>query len=474
MNAHASTTRNRTRSSKFSTAEEGNAENSNLPLCTLNPSASVPSDEGEGRYFRLFQEKLAFDFCGHFKTPFWTRLVLQECHREPAVRHAILALAALYKSAASRIYDVEAGDNHLHFSLVQHSKAIRSLRQTLSDGHPQNRLAIMSSLLLGSFESLHGNWETAMRQVYGGLNILKYLQEDRTRNGTQHLAIVDPEIRPTLRRLKLQLLSFLAMIPQCLHKIADSGDEEAIDDIPDRFITLQESFTSATGLAICTLQHQISSARCRDDEGPLDLVARQRDVLARSIDQWNRAYGPIFLEASRDIAGPEYLGALQLRICIWVFEIMISTSMSTEEIIFDSFTAQFERIVHFSRVLLEKDEHIRKSDGLRVQYGMGLIMSLFYTGTRCRDRFVRKYVISMLRGWPCMNGIWDSLQAAKVIEWIMGVEEGCSGDGIIAEESRIRMNTLKVNLENDEIAVECMQRAVDGVLKPRKAQLPWP
>ena len=54
---------------------------------------------------------------------------------------------------------------------------------------------------------------------------------------------------------------------------------------------------------------------------------------------------------------------------------------------------------------------------------MGLTVSLFYTATRCRDASVRREIIAILRKWPCMDGIWDSLQAANVAEWTFSIEE---------------------------------------------------
>jgi hypothetical protein len=66
-----------------------------LSMSTVNPSASIPGDDLERRYFQLFNETLAVDLCGHFETPLWTRVVPQQCHHEPALRHAIFALSAL-------------------------------------------------------------------------------------------------------------------------------------------------------------------------------------------------------------------------------------------------------------------------------------------------------------------------------------------------------------------------------------------
>jgi hypothetical protein len=154
---------------------------------------------------------------------------------------------------------------------------------------------------------------------------------------------------------------------------------------------------------------------------------------------------------------------------------MIATSMSNTEIVFDSFTAHFQRITHFARHLSQKDQEVRESEGPRLQYGMGLIMALFYTATRCRDSSVRKEAIAILWEWPCTNGIWHSLQAAKVAEWIASIEEErCGGQEFIPEDCRVKMQSLKVSLQKGVIAVECLQSSGNGVLESRKANLRWP
>ncbi|KAF5568041.1 dihydrolipoyl dehydrogenase [Fusarium phyllophilum] len=394
-----------------------------------SPSDSLFCDEAEARYFRIFHEKLAFDLSGYFEAPFWTRLIPQQCHHNPGIKHAILALSALYKSAlSSRDHTVNLKDEHYSFALVQQRQAIISLRNDLSSGQPQMRLALVASLLFSCFESFHGDWETATQQVYNGFNILKRLSEDGRQQATDSLADIDLDVGLTLRRLELQILSFLAMTPMMEHS-NDLDFEEVVLDLPDQCTTFNEAFTAVIKLAVSILRHAKISAQCEDDSGcHRDFLARQNQHLQGLMEQWAKAYEPMFLEACQNTVGREYLGVLQVRICAWKCEILIATSMSGTEVVYDDFTAQFQRMTHFARYVLQKDQELRDSDGPRLQYGMGLIMALFFTATRCRNFFGRREAIAILREWPCTNGIWHSLQAAKVAEWIVSIEEEhCSG-----------------------------------------------
>ncbi|RBR11698.1 hypothetical protein FVER53590_13003 [Fusarium verticillioides] len=336
------------------------------------------------------------------------------------------------------------------------------------------RLALVASLLFSCFESFHGDWETATQQVYNGFNILKRLGEDEKQEATNSLTGIELDVGLTLWRLELQILSFLAMTPTSEHP-NDLSPEKIVLDLPDRFTAFNEAFAAVTKLAVSILRHAKISAQRKNDSAHRESLAQQNQHLQGLMDQWGKAYEPMFLEACRNNVGREYLGVLQVRICAWKCEILIATSMSDTEAIFDDYTAQFQRITHFARYVLQKDQELRDSDGPRLQYGMGLIMALFFTATRCRNYFVRREAIAILQEWPCTNGIWHSLQAAKVAEWMVSIEEErCSGLEFVPVECRVRLPSLRVALKKDVIAVECMKPSADGTLKLRKANLTWP
>ncbi|EWG54909.1 hypothetical protein FVEG_13003 [Fusarium verticillioides 7600] len=280
-----------------------------------HPSDSLCCDEVEARYFRIFHEKLAFDLSGYFEAPFWTRLIPQQCHHHPGIKHAIIALSALYKSAlSSSSHTVNLNDEHYSFALVQQRQAIVSLRNDLSGGQPQMRLALVASLLFSCFESFHGDWETATQQVYNGFNILKRLGEDEKREATNSLTGIELDVGLTLRRLELQILSFLAMTPTSEHP-NDLSPEEIVLDLPDQFTAFNEAFAAVTKLAVSILRHAKISAQRKTDSAHRDSLVQQNQHLQGLMDQWGKAYEPMFLEACRNNVGREYLGVLQVRIC---------------------------------------------------------------------------------------------------------------------------------------------------------------
>lgn len=414
---------------------------------------------------------MALELSGHCEDSFWTRFIPQQCHHEPAIKDAIFALSALYTSTIStKTNTVNLADEHIKFALAKQSQAINSLRKTLSNGKPQLRLILIASLLFSCFEGLHGDWQTATQQVYSGLQILNRWNESHRDHTDDGLAEVALEVRLIFRRLEMQILAFLAMNPMLEHRFDDF--EEGACDILDRYSAERQSFTTATDLAVAVMRHSRRAARCGNDGDSRDLLTQQQRYLQERLDRWNMVFDPIFQDACQEIVSREHLGTIELRICVWKLEIMLATSMSDSELVFDKFRSQFQRIIHYARHLLHEIQEIRGSDIPGLQYGMGMLTTLFYTATRCRDVAIRKEAIALLREWPCTNGIWHSLQAAKVAEWIASLEE--DERGVVIGNCRVELQSLRVMLRDGVIEVECMQYSADAGLAARRAVLLWP
>lgn len=181
-------------------------------LIARNPSASVPGDEEERRYFELFREKVAHVICGYFETPFWTRLMPQMCHHEPAIRHEIVALSALFKSSTHEEDEQSGKDDHRKLAFLHQSKALSYLRASFSGDSQNVRLALITSLLFGCFENKYGNWQTATHQIYTAKRLLKEWRTARNSSGftvtnyMQMPPVIDPEIAPALGRLEMHLM----------------------------------------------------------------------------------------------------------------------------------------------------------------------------------------------------------------------------------------------------------------------------
>lgn len=369
---------------------------------------------------------------------------------------------------------------HLKFALIQQNKAIVSLKKHMSSDYPQIRLVLIASLLFAWVESFHDSLDTAAKQICSGLAILKWWQKEgkKKRKAKEDLAAIDPELRNAFGRFELQLRSYLAMNPLLHDPALDDGGEE-VQDIPNQFTTVDEAYLYAVKLYKDLLRYLRRSPRYIDGDIDLKSCEEEHEYMEIQINQWKKAYLRIFQinEASRDIDTRTQLASIQLMASLQTFEIMFLTSMTKDECLFDDFSDQFAEIVTWCRFLMEKDREIRILGGmgafLRAQFGMGIIMSLYFTATRCREFSVRRDAVAILKEFPCKNGVWDSLQAARVAEWVIEREEGTDGKKFIPGGCRIRASTLKMSLQKDGIHVECMQGSADGSQKLVREILDW-
>ena len=94
-----------------------------------NLSDTIPGDERERRCFYFFCNQTVPQVTGFFESKFWQRLLLQTTRCEPAVRHAVVALASVHERfevAGSVSSDYEASVEG-GFALQQYNKAINQL-----------------------------------------------------------------------------------------------------------------------------------------------------------------------------------------------------------------------------------------------------------------------------------------------------------------------------------------------------------
>ncbi|KAB8289496.1 hypothetical protein EYC80_010657 [Monilinia laxa] len=145
------------------------------------PSISLEATEEEGRYFRYFCDRTAYQLPGYFNPSFWNHIILQESHNVTSIRHAVIAIGALNKAIEEAprphlkvnvIQDINK--KHLEFAVLQHLKAIQALNRYLSSVNgPQLRTALMACLLFVCFETIQGSYASSVQQTYGGLKLLR-------------------------------------------------------------------------------------------------------------------------------------------------------------------------------------------------------------------------------------------------------------------------------------------------------------
>lgn len=150
---------------------------------SYSPTYPIQSTEEESRYFQYFCEQTAYELSGYFENSFWTQTIIQESHSIAPIRHAVIAIAALYKGLEAPLTGTELKVNilqqidkkHEEFAFLQHLKAIQALNQYISTSGEgaQLRTALITCLLFVCFETFQGSYLSSVQQTYSGLRLLR-------------------------------------------------------------------------------------------------------------------------------------------------------------------------------------------------------------------------------------------------------------------------------------------------------------
>jgi hypothetical protein len=357
---------------------------------TMYAPGGLAFDTQEGQYFQVFRMHTANELSGFFDSEFWTRSVLQESHSEASIRHAVVALGALYKtlekasesppgSPTDNTFDT--APNHYNFALSQYAKAITRLREALQNNETRSHRTILISIVLFTcFQSFTGDHKAAISQIQHGLGLL----EERRQESKQPLIrrrddVVEDELLQMFTRLAIQAKSYdmafhfpdpyvIRLSPQARDPSSpaspsspsDAASTSSLDSfIPDVFTSSQEA-----RLALDSLCERI----IRFNEALSDFYDGPNRILPSSIKhsgigfraqlaQWSAAFEPLLQNRRRPgISNTERAGIDVLKMIATMSNILFLMGFSISEMDFDTFTPHFKEIIDLAKEVVVDEE----------------------------------------------------------------------------------------------------------------------
>ncbi|KAK3952514.1 hypothetical protein QBC32DRAFT_141255 [Pseudoneurospora amorphoporcata] len=350
------------------------------------PTANVPFTDREGLYFQLFREHTANELSGFFDSGFWSRTVLQECHSEPTIRHAVVALGALYKTLektcesppGSPVSDRDPTDlamTHFRMALEKYQEAIRSLLNT-SDPM-SNRTRLMASVLLACFDSFVGDHKQAIFQIQTGLQLLEKLRAERRRAFiTQPGEPVEDELIQMFTRLAIQAKSYdmafhfpqpyvvrltqAEQDPSSPASDASSPGSQFQEPIPDRFASVIEARVAWDKLCERIFKFTETMFKHVPNE-PMGLLPpnlkRYGLGFKQDLDAWSEAFEPILQSRTAPgVTSQEKAAIAVLKMFQIMALILFLMTFSASEMQFDNFNSYFKTIVDLALEVVGDEE----------------------------------------------------------------------------------------------------------------------
>ncbi|KAI9643299.1 hypothetical protein NHQ30_007916 [Ciborinia camelliae] len=393
-------------------------------LTLKSPQTSLFEDEAQYRYFDFFKNDNASLLSGYFDTDFWERLILQLCHQEEFVKHAVVALGALAKdmevdfNVPSSI-DARhiAPSEHYLFALGEYSKSLHLARQGTGKTVEEDQLRslLVSCVLTSIFEFYQGHQEVSLKTIASGLRIISSAREKHmleTPHSKWSLGI-DIDLLAVFIRWEQTLLLFMPFqAPFAPHgSLQDREDTKFLDNMPFEFSSLKQARLYWDILnrrvlnwyADCNYQspeelkdhfigvHQLSPQ-------PTPTIYPQ-DVLAyRTADErWTRAFTPI-LNASR--SQPPSSVSYQSATALIIKQLCMRLGLPQITIDRHEITVLSATILDFGVEILEpkNENHDHPQASQRVDDG--LVTGLFLVTQKCPDAKMRTRALELLWKHP--------------------------------------------------------------------------
>jgi hypothetical protein len=432
-----------------------------VELCTAAdlrrraPTNNWQLTDRERGYLDFFRIRTSTQCGGCFHDDFWCRLVLQLSSAEPAIRHATIALGAIHRNFESLAVNERLRNEA--FPLQQCNKAIALLRKRLGNGSRQMETALVTCILLMSFAFLQGDTTTATSHYHSGISLLREWQQTSVLRSPWLYRSIEATLVKLFIRMELYLSAFASLDdddPFVVVAVAD--DEPVLTDVESIHMEDQiDSLDQAGDHLFSLMGHTMQNEQRRIfSSTPVRWVReRVRADVSSKLHEWTRKLNT-FLEQHALSLSPKHTRIL-LVLQLWSETIRIINMAHDREseMQFDAFEQPFRRIVRLAEALLEPGgvRDSRTSSGSVTaaipcfSVETGVIPPLFYCSYKCRNWSIRREALSLLRRSHRQEGIWQTSEAAAVLERVIAIEsEGLSPGNTVPESSRILTAQVKV------------------------------
>ena len=352
------------------------------------------------------------------------------------------------------------------------------MREAVNLATPDLRTTLVASILIICFETYHGNFELAGRQIYTAMQMLEswtskqaYTMSDPLKLSSPAPDIIEDDLIHAFVRLDLQAMSNNAdQYSIAEHFRLKDAAAAVVESLPKEFMDITEARNYFNIIA----RRVVHFGRLLEPVAPIHLVGERPRLSHRDIftahtsyvaeaEQWMAAFMPLFVR-TRSPENQHFLAGATLRLNYLALYTKLVHFLDKNESLFDNEIVNYREMVNLAKILLEGDDSVFAFD-------LQIIWSMDIVAMKCRDPLLRREAIRLLTSKPRREGVLDSLLTAKVHLWLVGIEEKGMRDGIVPEESRVRNFGMKLDLSNRVANVSCEQPIPgNGIVELRRLQ----
>lgn len=392
----------------------------------------------------------------------WTEIIPMLSTTFPAIRYAVLALSAqheitLYSSS------IDNNDNNWKssksldalriFSYNQYGKAIRRLNMILIDAVQEYDVlleTLFACLLLIVCEVLQGSDVAAQYHLDGAIRLICMPSVAKSQliladsNISNWRAI--KELSLIFQQLDLQAAAFSGpRVPICpgdvdsitrdpLFNLHDAQSEKAkngrtIEELRQNLLSMQAKvsrFIDSRTVIKCKYRSQLKQTQRQEDE--FNAIKKVQETLLEQLEHWKTDFDPISPESTEGLNPNKQYATIVMLLSYLTSYVLLSTSLSSDEMAYDSHSATFAHIIELSEICLQQKEQQRQFGSLTIfssfsfKIDVQVIHPLYITALKCRDYTMRRRAVRLLS--MCgREGVWDGRMMASIARSVIACEE---------------------------------------------------
>jgi hypothetical protein len=402
----------------------------------------LPSLDGsDSRIFELFRAHVIPGLTGMRSRGFWENVVLSGCYSEPALLHAGLALAYAMDTPGRPREEHERDEKKIR-AITEYNKSIQHLNRSLIDhNEASSRTVLVACVLFITLELFLGRIETAIAHLDQGRKLL--LQSSVVGNakgdGENEIPTIllkakpqsmDDHLISVFVHLDNQSTYFGSDRPQfklgaVSNEVSSRIRPRDVLNIPEAFDSIHEAsqyFVIITNECMSYTGQTLAPAP-PSLEFPYSSFQRQYIclLLQRWVEAFQRLEDRTELTTKSEVAWRRESASMLIQhACL--FTLVSTFYIEVVETEFDYYLEHFKTIVELASSLPSPGQE----NGLdRFSLESGPIAPLWFTTMKCRDPYVRRRALALLRH-AGRDGYWDATMLYQISRELIVYEEGTS------------------------------------------------
>jgi hypothetical protein len=448
------------------------------------PSALQPlsvfqfADPREHRAFDYFIACTAPELCGYFSPAIWLEHVPKLSFTQSALRHAIVAIAALHEGYAGGVQK-SARDTQLaaySFALKQYSISVRDLKEAISLNPDNLEPILLCCALFVCFDSLRGNYSSAATHLEAGLKLLsngrvyRPSRPGRAGKSLREATPVQKGIVGVFTALGLQAGIFMdSVLPVDTTNIWQHIERVNDDYDPGIFHTIDEARHSIN-IILCNfmLHHTTYQARISNTDPDAPGITTQgfeeslpTSNVVEELATWSRAFDSMIIHRNpANLSSNALRGSILLKLHHASLTAIAKSALMTEVEPDDpDLNAPFETIITLTRSLIAATTSSPRSKA-SISSDLGLIGPLFITISRCKVPHLRLEALAFLKSIPRREGMWDAEIIARIAMGVLETEEKNAADETeLQEKLSLEFTAVRIT-SNEDITGDLTKKLV--------------